>query len=121
MSDKTQMLVKTLLAMTRTNILTWRREEPPVNLVGPEEDVLDFVYTSTYNEHRFRTYEYRYKYYVDELNWNWSDDIALEIIDEQNRALWQFPKTPDTRSLFRTVQYQTANVDAILSDLLGPE
>jgi hypothetical protein len=63
-------------------------------------------------------FKYDYKYFFDEERYEWSEDIAIELIDSDGRNLWTLPQVPSRKKLLGHVQFANADVESLLNDVL---
>lgn len=111
-------LVDHLTELTQTGGITWERQDAPNTLVSTENKV-DFIYLTNYQDRTIRAYEKTYKYFTDEIQYHWSNQMIIEFVDEYGGSLWQFPKTSNAWDLLNAIKYKDANVDGFLKGIFG--
>ena len=104
--------------LTAAGKLEWRSNE---RLTRSRDNVVGHAYTTKFSDRVFALFEYRYAYYVDEDDWSWQYSVALELVDDDGRVLWEFQVTelqPQLRMLLEGVRHQTAGVDDLFAKLM---
>lgn len=115
--NKTIQAITLLLEQTQEGTLKWKVSSPARDLIqGP--NLIDVVYIAEKDQRLLRLYPYKFKYFVDEENWHWENEVALELSDSQKVAWWQFPKHPVTWDLLEAVQFKTVGADSFIENLL---
>lgn len=118
-NEKVTQLVLRLIKLTSHNEIKWE----PSNVYSPElpngEIVLDKMYTTHLTNGRFRIYRYKFKVWVDEDRFEWSQRIRLELIDKGNFTEYEFVYENSMNDLYDIVREQASNVSSILDEILG--
>jgi len=118
-TSKTDRFLNRLIEDTRSDKITWQREQPPdIPRTGTEE-YAGAVYLTTIKGQRFRLSPLRYQYHMDENSYIWTDTVALELVDEHDTVVWRFPQSPQIPQLLETVQYASSGIERIIDDVLA--
>lgn len=75
-------------------------------------------FTEIKNNHYARIYKYEYKYYIDEEAWVWENEIAIDLIDDEDRILFSFPLLKSRNELFSVVTSQVSGVNDLMQEFL---
>jgi hypothetical protein len=115
-NDKAIHLVVSLIGLTNSKKITWRRE--PLQLGRPPYDVrfLNPVYVAQVNMDIFRLSEFEYRRQGENRH-HWKHGAALDIIDLDGRVLWRCPPNPAIEDLLRIVEEATFDVDEVMARL----
>lgn len=118
-NEKVTQLVLRLIKMTSHNEIKWE----PNNVYSPElpsgEVILDKIYSTVLTNGRFRIYRYKFKVWVDEDRFEWSQRIRLELIDKGGFTEYEFVYENSMNDLYDIVREQASNVSSILDEILG--
>lgn len=102
-----------LIELTNGGQLTWQRSN-----VG-RENTVGGVYLTEHNNKRIIVYEYRYRYYRDEDDWTWLEDVAIEFVDSDGNSEWRWPAVTLRHELLDRVRYTISGAEDFLHGLLG--
>ena len=117
-TDQDKTIIK-LNEDTRIKKTVWKMTKTIPSTVGGEEKLLDYAYTTQVADRILRLYKYRYKSYVDEEQYMFTEGHRLEFIDDEGKGLWEFPQTDYLRDLYETVRLKTANIESFFSKYLN--
>lgn len=116
---KTEQLVNALLYETNEGKITWCVIEPPRSLTDETEQSVPLFLKTEYKGKCIGVYDLRSKYFYDEHQFYWTENIGLCIIDSQGRVIWEansyFPKLLD---LFNLAREKASGLDDILGDII---
>ncbi|HEY9160954.1 MAG TPA: hypothetical protein VIS94_07710 [Desulfomonilia bacterium] len=112
-------LIAYLIELTQKGKLNWERHDPPDSIVTSHDNIVDFVYQTTFENKELRIYEERYKYWYDEDKWNWDSRVILDFADDYGRSVWKFPSLPGLWDLLESVKYREVDVDGFVSDIIN--
>lgn len=118
-SDKLSQFIIKLIKLTKSNELTWESISPRDPELPNGEVILDKLYETTVNDRDFRLYRYKYKYYRDEYDFEWSQRIRLELLDNEGNTDFEFEYQNSMNDLYDIVREQTSNVSDFIDDVLG--
>lgn len=118
-SDKLSQFIIKLIKLTKSNELTWESISPRDPELPNGEVILDKLYETTVNDRDFRLYRYKYKYYRDEYDFEWSQKIRLELLDNDGNTDYEFEYQNSMNDLYDIVREQTSNVSDFIDDILG--
>ena len=107
--------------LTQKGKLHWTPEPTNVHHFADSDRRVEIYYLARYSDRRLRLYKESYKDFDDEDRYTWGERVCLEFVDDDNRALWRFPRSRALWDLLETVQYQTADVDTAIDELLSGE
>jgi len=126
--DKFVEAVTKLIKLTQEGKMKWRS----VNLVRHDIKV-ESAFITKYKDRLMRLYKYVHKVeaptpyvsgvfstYKGEYPY-WETSVTLEFIDSNELSLWKFPYTSALIDLLQAVQYQVAEVDEFLDDIMAEE
>lgn len=82
-------------------------------------DAKSGMFVATYKQWRILVYKYDYKLYRDEDDFEWMENVAIEIIDEKGNLKWALPRVPASRWLLDQIQFGDAGVESLYNDLMG--
>lgn len=117
MSRKESELITRLIDLTRQGKLTWQRKNAP-DLTRPDgERFVDLVYLSHVDGDIFRVSRILVRCYKDFADFDWEDDTALELVDEQGRILWRCPKHFAVTHLLQAIEEKNVNLDVLIGKL----
>lgn len=112
-------LVAKLNRLTQEGTITWDQGSPHPSVTKGSNDVVQLEYTTQYKDKNFRLYLSKYQNYMEEYDkFYWDEATVLEICNEDGVAIWTCPRVNGLWDLFQSVQYQAANVEEILNDIL---
>ena len=118
MADKWELAVAKLVALTEKGQLKWDQDyrfedlRPEIAVVSPGfSTVIDGKYVAAY--------EYRFKQYDDDANWNWETDVRVEFISDTGKLEWQWPGTPSRFRLMDSIRMQFAGAEQFLEHFLA--
>ena len=131
MSDLNDKLIETitkLIQLTQENKLKWRSEKSPTTLGREGQDIVETIFLARDKNRNLRLYSKSYKVTISSIygaffqgddKEKWRTDVALEILDEAMNPIWEFPPLPPLSDLLAAVQYQVAEIDDFIEDILG--
>ena len=104
---------------TRNKKLEWSVNKFPLDSLSKENRLLGKAYVAPFNGNYFRVYNFEYKHYTDYDEYNLSEDICLEIIDNLGKAKWTFSKNRKIFDIFELAKYYAEKIDDIFDQYLG--
>ena len=127
--------VATMIKLTQDGEMLWKEKNPtdlPISKRDPFE-YIDSVFETEYLGKILRLYRRNYKIERQERrdilpillgrkepkDKRWGSEVILEIVGENNRALWTFPDVNALNDLFLSVQYQAAGVKDFFDHILA--
>lgn len=110
-------LIDELIRLTQQNSIIWETKEPQEGMNGMDIKI-DLVYQAYYLESNIRIYESRKKHYIDEFQYIWVTEIIMDMVDEDNRVLWNFPYAPNIQELFNVVRFKNPVVQKFYNNFL---
>lgn len=118
--DKTTKLIVQLNKKTIKNEIKWDSVTAPLNFNKGSEDIIPLIYTCRYKEKILALYIRKYKYFVEEHEFYWSEKLCLAILNEDYQIVWETNEQGQPiRDLYLAVTEQAAGVDDLLDDLLN--
>lgn len=101
-------LIEKLIELTQKNIIKWEISDKCPMLSDMEK--YDTIFMTEYLGQKLRVYKFLYRHYRDEDEFYWLEEYKLEIFDEKNNTLFNFPTVPNTKDLLNAVMYQKSDV-----------
>ena len=117
--NKTDRFLDRLIQDTRSGKIVWHRASPPDLPRSGSEEYAGAIYLTTIKSQTFRLCPLRYRNYTDEVSFVWIDTVVLELIDNHDLVVWQFPESPQIPQLLETVQYASSGIEQIIDDVLA--
>lgn len=113
-------VITKLNRLTQEGKLEWSRTKPPDSLTtGTDEQIFEF-YCTTYKDRNIALYEERYQAYDDEYFHRsyWTSRLVLAFFSDDWEKEWEFPRSAGIFELLKSVQYQVADVDTFIDEIL---
>lgn len=115
-------LVAKLNRLTQEGTIEWDQGAPHPSVTRGTNDVVHLEYTTQYKDNKFRLYSSKLQSFSEEYErLYWDEAIILEICNEDGVAIWTCPHVNGLWDLFQSVQFQAANIEHVLDDLLEEE
>lgn len=118
-TDKVTQLVLKLIKLTSNNEIKWDGN----SVYSPElpngEIILDKIYKTAYSGGRFQIYRYKFKSWMDEDRFEWSQRIRLELVDSQGHTDYEFEYENSMNDLYEIVREQASDVENLIDNILG--
>ena len=108
--------VEKLFRMTVQRELEWT-ESPMVK--RRVENIVGNAYETSAKDKSIAVYEYRYKHFINEEEWEWANEVSIEFVDGAGMMEWKFPQTGKEWDLIDAIRYQAARADQFLEEFLG--
>jgi len=89
-SDKLSQFIIKLIKLTRSSELKWSSRTPTDDALPNGEFILDKLYEANVNDRDFRLYRYKYRNYFEDYNYEWSQRIRLELLDNDGHSDFEF-------------------------------
>ncbi|MEY3881845.1 MAG: hypothetical protein RIQ94_2641 [Pseudomonadota bacterium] len=109
-------IIEKLIELTQHNQIIWQSQPAPRYMCSPDSRI-DLVYETEYLGRYIRLYQKQFKYYIDENQYTWDENMIFEIVDDQGNTIWEFPRTPNAYELLKAVQFQNPQVSNFYNDL----
>ncbi|MGE4444885.1 MAG: hypothetical protein AB7E37_07960 [Candidatus Altimarinota bacterium] len=116
-SKETINLIEKLIELTQKNVIKWEISNMYPMLSDMEK--FDTIFSTDYLGQKIRVYKFFYRHYRDEDEFYWLEEYKLEIFDEQNNTLFNFPIVPNIKDLLNAVMYQNSNVEDFYKNLMS--
>lgn len=118
-SNIEERFVSKLIKDTKNTTVTW--EDFPNNKLElpSSERPISKIYTTEVNDKMLRIYEYQFKHYTDEDEWDWIERVRLELIDEDQATLFEFNYDYSLYKLFNAVRKANSGVDDFMKEFLN--
>jgi hypothetical protein len=78
---------------------------------------VEVAYVTEFEGQRLRIFSKRYRTWQDEEQYSWHERPILQVVDEQGRALYEFPSDSGISDLLVSVQYQVSGVGRLIDKL----
>lgn len=114
-------LLSELTRLTSKGAITWSIVDAPDSLAHATNDVYPLYFQTTFKEQAIGLAQRRYQDYDgDRDRIYWTEEIVLVFLDRHKRVIWE-ARSPVSAmyNLFESVREKVADVDGILSNLLG--
>jgi hypothetical protein len=105
-----------IIILTKSGNLNWSKNQFLTSI--RENDSVDIIYSTSVMNHIIIVYEYRYKKYSDEDNWDWDNEVAIEFVDLEGNLEWQWPTMPNRFNLIDAIRYNISGAGNFLRDFL---
>lgn len=144
MTDVTDKMVEALaklVILTRRGTIQWTSVNPASVKSRQPSEIISHAFVSNYSDKKLRLYRREYREYEETepslakrlftaqikisnalhhdkaADHGWKSEVVLEVIDEHNNALWEFPKTRILEDLMSTVKYKASDIDDLIDKL----
>lgn len=129
-----------LLFLTQQGKVEWKPIDPNLIFINTDKNRVSSAYTCSYKEKNLRIYERNYKPAVYDTrnlglgafvtssgsidstalgNRDLVSEVILEIVDDKNNPLWQFPKEKILKDLLETVRYKISGAQDLIQSLIS--
>lgn len=116
--NKISLFILELIKMTKKGQIDWKESFYSPKLPDGFERLMDLSYSATINQKEFRLYKYNIKHYTDEYEWDWSERIRLELVDNQGNSTYEFPYEYSLYDLYEAVREKTSGISDFIDDFL---
>lgn len=117
--NKLSLFILELIKKTKQKTVNWEESYHLPTLPDGSERLVDLSYSSEINEKNFRIYKYNIKHYRDEYEWDWTERIRLELIDNDGNSIFEFPFEYSLYDLYDAVRETTSGIEDFIDDFLG--
>lgn len=104
---------------TRKQKIKWSQNEFPLDSLSKDGKLLGNSYVAEFDGNYFRIYKYEYKDYIDYDEYNWSEDICLEIVDSRGKSKWTFSKNRKIYDIYELAKFYAEKIDSIFDSFLS--
>jgi hypothetical protein len=119
-TNKYRLLITKLMQETQRDNVKWRSEANQNIKLPFEAEVIDKIYLTNYKGTNFRMFKFKYKQILlPQQTYSWYPAVRLEIVDYNENAEWSFPVDNVLNDLYEIVRYKTANIGALIDNILG--
>lgn len=112
-------VIDKLIELTQHNKLSWYEVSPRSYMSSPVEKV-DIIYRAKYQQVYIHVYKRWFRYYYDDTDYSWDDEVIVELVNEDGVSLNRLPDTPNASELLSCIQYQSQAVQSFYNDILNP-
>ncbi len=134
--DKNLEAIAKLLFLTQQGKINWTPIDPNKVKTTYENEIISFVFSTSYKEKRLRIYKRKYKTlqiitpsirfsiqdYLNPVKETvWVSEIALEITDNYGNPIWRFPEEEILRDLLEAIKYKASGAHDLINSLLSDE
>ncbi|MGA9638715.1 hypothetical protein [Flavobacterium sp.] len=99
--------------------IVWETIKPQTIDATYDENIVNFIYNTKIGDKYFWLYKYKAKYFRDEYDWDWTEKIKFEMIDETYNSLYEFPYDYSLVDLYNAIREKTSGISELLDDLLS--
>jgi hypothetical protein len=114
-SEQWEKVLTKLLEETKTGDISWSAVSRP-----NREDIVGFAYAASVKNKRLFVYEYRYRHYSDENEWEYQTDIAVELVSPDGTLEWRIPPSRARHQLLEAIREKTSGAEDFLVEYLEP-
>ncbi|AKS65908.1 hypothetical protein NJ8700_11105 [Aggregatibacter aphrophilus NJ8700] len=111
-------VIDKLIELTQHNKLNWSEVRPRSYMLSPGENV-DIIYRAQYQQVYINVYKRRFRYYYDDTDYSWDDEVIVELVNEDGASLSRLPDTPNASELLSSIQYQSQAVQSFYNNILN--
>lgn len=112
-----------ILLLTRETVekkLNWVSAEVPLSLRSGTDDYYPIFLKADYKNKILGIFQRKFKYFYDEHEFYWSNEVVLCVIDDKGGVVWEYNETSIAlNNLFDLAREQASGIDEILDDLLS--
>lgn len=111
-----------LIKLTSNSHVEWAETDKDLIVLKEttDDEIIGKAFKANYKDLLFRIFKYRKYGGVDEINLPyWDYFTKLEIVDEKQEAIWEFPDTSSLADLYDTVSFKVAGGEKIYNILLA--
>lgn len=117
--NKAEQLIVLLTRETYSGSVRWEHTKPPVGLSNATEDFYPLFFLANYKGTPIGLYQRRYKYFFDEYEFYWRENIGMCIVGEYGSVLWQYTERSSALiNLFEAAREQASGIGGVLASLL---
>ena len=116
--NKISRFILELIKKTKKNVVQWNESHYSPTLPDGSERLVDLAYSCEIGDKNFRLFKYNIKHYRDEYEWDWSERIKLELIDNQGNSIYEFPYEYSLYDLYNAVRESTSGIDEFIDEFL---
>ncbi len=125
--------VAKIMQLTQDGEIKWQPDKPSDSLKRTHFERINVVFNTKYKNRNLQLYERRYREPVMERapfwsalgrareEYRWKNEVVLELVDDKGLARWPVPQVNPLNDLLAVVQYQFADVNEFLKDILRSE
>ena len=113
-------LVSKITWDTIEGAVDWKIINPPSALTEGNGDIIPIYIECKYKQRqKIGLFERRYRHFTDEDAWYWSSTIALVLLDDYGRVIYE-SEGPDTSlfNLFNAAKDSASGLSNVIEDLL---
>lgn len=125
-TNKTIDAIAKLIALTRNGSLTWSPIDPAYIKANYPNVAISSAFTTNYANKTLRIYKgtteresttFPGLSALEDMLPRWTSRVTLDITDNNNNVIWQFPHARILNDLMSCVQYKAANIDEFIEKL----
>lgn len=118
-TDATKLYVK-LNKLTSGKKIQWKLAENVESLISASDDRIQTVYWALHSGKKIAIYLRKYKYFLDDSNWVWAEEVQFSIVNENFDILWKSRGNDQALiDLYETVSRQASGFYDLFDDLLN--
>ncbi|WAG10819.1 hypothetical protein NRZ32_17080 [Aeromonas dhakensis] len=115
---ETAKIIDKMIELTQHQKIKWS-EEKPERIMNSLDQRVSLIYKSSYLGRILRLYKKEYKYFLDDVQFIWNEEIAIEFLNEDGVSIGSFPETPNAMELYKAVQFQNPAIKNFYNDLFN--
>lgn len=118
---KVEQLITKLIRETASNSIHWTITNPPSGLTNGTDDIVPLFLQTWYKDTPIGIYQKRFRSFIDEHEFYWSEQIGFCLFDTEGRVAWELEeRSPALFELFRSAREQASGIGNLLDNLLSP-
>ncbi|OOF81441.1 hypothetical protein [Rodentibacter caecimuris] len=111
-------VIDKLIELTQHGQLKWE-ETPPSRYMSSTTENVDVIYQAYYQDVYINVYNRKYRYYYDETEYSWDDDVIIELLNTEGVLLNRLPNTPNADELLSSIRYQNRALQNFYKNILN--
>lgn len=115
---ETAQIIDKLIELTQHQKVTWN-EVDPESFMNSQDQRVSLVYKCEFLGRTLQLYKREYKYFLDDVQFVWDEEILIEFINDKGVSIGVFPRTPNAVDLYKAVQFQNPIIKDFYRDLFN--
>jgi hypothetical protein len=115
-TNQISVFILEVIKKTRQGKIVWEAIKPTIDRL--DEPIVNFIYNSKIGGKSFSVYKFRTKYYHDEYDWEWTERIKFDMVNEDGMILYEFPYEYSLFDLYSAIQEQNSGISEVLNSML---
>ncbi len=104
--------VEKLIIKTANDQIIWS-----IDTNATRDDSNGPIYSSLVNDYKYiAIYRSIYRYYFDEDEYEFRNDITVQIVDHMGEILWRLPSLAPAKRLIDLIEFELSDAQSLLDD-----